>query len=54
VRARALTIETREDVAFFGDGEILARGRHFRIEVLPRALKVAVPRPRLDELRRAG
>jgi diacylglycerol kinase (ATP) len=54
VRASSLSIETEEDVAFFGDGEVLARGRLFRIEVLPRALKVAVPRPSHEELRRAG
>jgi diacylglycerol kinase (ATP) len=45
LRATSMTIETDEEVTFFGDGEALARGRRFRIEVLPRALKVAVPRP---------
>jgi YegS/Rv2252/BmrU family lipid kinase len=53
-RAPSASIETEEEVPFFGDGEVLARGRHFRIEVLPRALKVAVPRPAFPELRRAG
>jgi diacylglycerol kinase family enzyme len=44
LRSRSLTLETDADVTFFGDGEALAHGRRFRIEVLPRALKVAVPR----------
>lgn len=52
-RAPSVSIETEEEVSFFGDGEVLARGRQFRIEVLPRALKVAVP-PAHEELRRAG
>jgi YegS/Rv2252/BmrU family lipid kinase len=54
LRARAMTIETERDVTFFGDGEPLAHGRRFHIEVLPGALEVAVagrPRP---ELTRAG
>ena len=56
LRARALTLETEEEVTFFGDGEALSSGRHFRIEVLPRALKVAAPRldPGLLGLPRAG
>ncbi len=53
-RARSVSIDTEEEVTFFGDGEALARGRQFHIEVLPRALKVAVPQPFLQELRRAG
>jgi len=56
LRARALTLETEQEVTFFGDGEALSRGRHFRIEVLPRALKVAAPHidPVLLGLPRAG
>jgi len=51
-----LTLETEEDVTFFGDGEALSRGRRFRIEVLPRALRVAAPHlnPNLTGLSRAG
>jgi len=45
LRARSLTLETDADVTFFGDGEALAHGRRFHIEVLPRALKVATVRP---------
>jgi YegS/Rv2252/BmrU family lipid kinase len=41
LRARAMTVETDADVPFFGDGEVLARGRRFRLDVLPRALHVA-------------
>jgi diacylglycerol kinase (ATP) len=52
-RARSVSIDTEEEVTFFGDGEVLTRGRQFRIEVLPRVLKVAVP-PAHEELRRAG
>jgi diacylglycerol kinase (ATP) len=44
LRAGAVTIETEAEVTFFGDGEPLARGRRFRIEVLPRALSVATLR----------
>ncbi len=44
LRARSVTVETGDDVSFFGDGEILAHGRRFRIEVLPRVLKVATGR----------
>lgn len=56
LRARSMTIETGEEVTFFGDGEALARGRRFRVEVLPRALKVAAPYlgPVLAGLPRAG
>ena len=46
LKARALTVEADSEVSFFGDGEILARGRPFRLEVLPRALKVAASCPR--------
>jgi diacylglycerol kinase (ATP) len=47
LRARSVTLETDADVTFFGDGEALAHGRHFQIEVLPRALKVATGRPEM-------
>jgi len=47
LRARHVTIETDDHVTFFGDGEPLADGRHFSLEVLPRALRVVVPRPSL-------
>ena len=44
MRVRSLTIETETEVSFFGDGERLAHGRRFRIEVLPRALRVVTAR----------
>jgi len=47
LRTRSLTLETDADVTFFGDGEPLAHGRRFRIDVLPRALKVATGRPEM-------
>ena len=43
-RSNAIEIETEQEAVFFGDGEIIARGRHFRVDVLAGALKVAVPR----------
>lgn len=42
-KAREFTMVTKEPVPFFGDGEILARGRFFRIQVRPRSLWVVVP-----------
>jgi diacylglycerol kinase (ATP) len=47
LRARSLTLETDADVTFFGDGEALAHGRRFRIEVLPGALTVLTRRARM-------
>jgi diacylglycerol kinase (ATP) len=46
LRARSLTVETDVEVSFFGDGEVLARGRRFQLDVLPRALRVAASCPR--------
>jgi diacylglycerol kinase family enzyme len=46
LRARAVTLETDADATFFGDGEGIARGRRFRIEVLPGVLRVATGRGR--------
>jgi diacylglycerol kinase (ATP) len=43
VRAREVTILSELPVSFFGDGEILDRGRFFRVQVHPRALWVAAP-----------
>jgi len=42
-QTRDVTIVTRDPVSFFGDGEILDRGRFFRIQNHPRALWVVVP-----------
>lgn len=55
-RARSMTIETDRVVSFFGDGEPLARGRRFALDVLPRALVVARPARQVCtvELRDAG
>ncbi len=36
-------ILTNRIVPFFGDGEILSRGRDFRIEILPRTVRLLVP-----------
>jgi len=46
LRARSLTIDTDTDVTFFGDGEPLAHGRRFQLEVLPGALTVVSGRQR--------
>jgi diacylglycerol kinase family enzyme len=40
VRATEATIETSREDAFVADGELLARGRRFRVKVLPRALLI--------------
>jgi diacylglycerol kinase family enzyme len=40
VRATEATIETSREDAFVADGELLARGRRFRVRVLPRALRI--------------
>ena len=42
-RVGEATILAQEPVSFFGDGEILERGRFFRVRVHPRALWVAAP-----------
>ena len=43
-RAGELTILTEQPVRFFGDGEILDRGRLFRVQIHPRALWIVSPR----------
>jgi len=40
-RAPALTILSEKPAYFFGDGEILDRGRFFRVQTHPRALRAA-------------
>jgi diacylglycerol kinase (ATP) len=42
--ARSISITTPDSSSFFGDGDILAHARHFRIEIRPRAIRVSVPR----------
>ncbi len=42
-RVGEVTILAQEPVSFFGDGEILERGRFFRVRVHPRALWMVTP-----------
>ena len=42
--AREMTVATSATTPFFGDGEILSRGRTFRISVLPGAARFVAPR----------
>ncbi len=42
-RFRHVRILTDRVVPFFGDGEILTRGRDFRVEILPQAVRLIVP-----------
>jgi len=42
VRATEATIETSREDAFVADGELLSRGRRFRVRVMPRALRIIV------------
>lgn len=43
LRTDRLHIETRNIVSFFGDGQIVDRGRTFDVHVVPRAVKLIVP-----------
>ena len=42
-RLRNARIRTDRIVPFLGDGEILSCGRNFRIDILPRAVRLIVP-----------
>lgn len=44
IAAPSLTITTAAEVLFYADGEAMRSGRIFRLDVLPRAVRVAVPR----------
>jgi diacylglycerol kinase (ATP) len=41
VEVRSATVETDAPTTFFGDGEMIAHGRTFRLDVLPAALQVS-------------
>jgi diacylglycerol kinase (ATP) len=43
VRVREAILEVDRETTFYGDGEPLARGRRFRIEARPAALRVLAP-----------
>lgn len=53
-RAEAITITTRDRSWFFGDGEILERARHFRVQIHPRAILLSVPEDLKPGPRRAS
>ncbi len=42
--AEELIVNAKRPVAFFGDGEIFQEGLEFRIRIVPRAIKVIVPK----------
>jgi diacylglycerol kinase (ATP) len=44
-RFRELAVTTETETPFFGDGEILCRGREFVVRVRPRALRIVAPGP---------
>lgn len=44
-RVRGLRIEADQPLTFFGDGELLVQAAALQVELVPRALRVMVPRP---------
>lgn len=43
IRATDITIKTKQQTSFFGDGEIIQQNTSFDIRLIPKALKLVVP-----------
>jgi diacylglycerol kinase family enzyme len=43
-RTRSLTIQAASSESYFGDGEIFIHAPEFKIEILPKALNMIIPR----------
>ncbi len=43
-RAKELVVNTKNPLSFYGDGEILVKESEFKINILPKALNVIVPK----------
>jgi YegS/Rv2252/BmrU family lipid kinase len=48
-RTSGLTIQTVKSLPFFGDGEIFGKAFEFRIKIVPKALKVIVPKTNISQ-----
>jgi YegS/Rv2252/BmrU family lipid kinase len=44
IKTDRITIRSEKPISFFGDGEILSRDTEFNLKILPRSLKLIVPR----------
>jgi diacylglycerol kinase (ATP) len=48
-RTSDLTIQTVKSLPFFGDGEIFGKAFEFRIKIVPKALKIIVPKTNIPQ-----